>query len=222
MKKIIKILLCLLSVIVLFSACSKKEQCGICGELKNCNTNTVWGEKVNLCEDCHKFLKKTYGDSIFDKDYTDIFTENLEDTSPNNNPKKTDDITSAENIALNIDSEALETFKKLIKERAELLLNDEVEVKFNTQEQFVTIFYKGAQTMDIIENVFSEIKTYMKDIGLNNYKLGIGGNDGQPFLMDEDNFVYNPVFVAPKNVSYNCVGPYSMSAIPLFEVVSTK
>lgn len=46
-------------VMVAMSAvgCKKKAECDFCGETKKCKTETIFGEKVNICSDCEEALE---------------------------------------------------------------------------------------------------------------------------------------------------------------------
>lgn len=52
-KRIIGIILAVLTVLAFLTACGgKKAECDFCGETKKCTTKTVWGESITVCNDC--------------------------------------------------------------------------------------------------------------------------------------------------------------------------
>jgi hypothetical protein len=36
--------------------CAGKAVCSFCGETKKCETQTVLGEEINICDDCKSFF----------------------------------------------------------------------------------------------------------------------------------------------------------------------
>ncbi|HIV25440.1 MAG TPA: hypothetical protein IAB71_06590 [Candidatus Scatomonas pullistercoris] len=58
-KKVMRVLLTagLLAAAALGTAgCSKKTECALCGQVKNCSEKEYFGEKVYVCGDCAKGL----------------------------------------------------------------------------------------------------------------------------------------------------------------------
>lgn len=60
MRKRLRKLAALTGVLVMMTmsvvGCSKKVECDICGEVKKCKTETILGEKINICSDCEEAL----------------------------------------------------------------------------------------------------------------------------------------------------------------------
>lgn len=51
MKKIF-IVITIVAMLLMTASCGKKVECDFCGEEKVCEEKTVWGETVNICDDC--------------------------------------------------------------------------------------------------------------------------------------------------------------------------
>lgn len=44
--------ICTLAILAMCLGGCKKVECDICGETKKCQTMEVFGEKINVCNDC--------------------------------------------------------------------------------------------------------------------------------------------------------------------------
>jgi hypothetical protein len=60
-KKLTKVLLLVGLMSIMLCACGKKVECDICGEKKVCTEKSVFGEKINICDDCMDVLESGLG-----------------------------------------------------------------------------------------------------------------------------------------------------------------
>lgn len=57
-KRFLATILLVITVSTLFIGCGKKVECDFCGETKNGETKTVFGEEISMCNDCIKELSE--------------------------------------------------------------------------------------------------------------------------------------------------------------------
>lgn len=56
-KKLVVAMVALTLVASMVAGCGKKVKCSICGETKSGKAYEVLGEKVDMCDDCHKLFE---------------------------------------------------------------------------------------------------------------------------------------------------------------------
>ncbi len=59
-KKVLAVVITLLTFVALFSGCGNKVVCDYCGEEKKCETKRLLDEEINICDDCMDELEEFY------------------------------------------------------------------------------------------------------------------------------------------------------------------
>lgn len=60
-KKAVFVLLTFLLLMATLAGCGRKAVCDFCSEEKKCETRTMLGEEINICEDCASELESLVG-----------------------------------------------------------------------------------------------------------------------------------------------------------------
>jgi len=47
-------------LMLLLVGCGKKVECDFCGETRTGETKTVWGEEVDICDECIEIVQNGY------------------------------------------------------------------------------------------------------------------------------------------------------------------
>lgn len=57
MKKLLIITIMIASMLSTMTGCAQKTKCDFCADEKYCDTQTMWGEEVHICNECQEQIE---------------------------------------------------------------------------------------------------------------------------------------------------------------------